>query len=157
MVKNPSSWNDKLSRLRKKASKLAERHGLTEGYRSGLELKLALEMREQGIEFQFETLKIKWTPLPIEHTYNPDFIITTNAGKTLIVESKGRFMPDDMQKHLAIKQQRPDIEVLFVFQNAQKWHRAAKTRSYAKWCEENGFRYCNFRDFSQVIKEWINE
>lgn len=152
-----ATYLDRLSRLRLKASGLAERHGMQMGYRSGLEFKLGKTLLDMGIEFEFEGLKIKWIPLPIEHTYNPDFIIEGKNGKTLIIESKGRFMPDDMAKHLAVKAQHPELEVKFVFQNSGYWYRKAKTRSYAKWCEENGFDYCDIKDFSVVIKRWMKE
>jgi hypothetical protein len=149
------NWNDKLTRIKKKATALSEQHGLAHGYRSGLEFKVGKTLQDSEVPFEFETVKLKWVPLPTEHTYNPDFILKRKDGTMLLIESKGRFMPDDMAKHLAVKQQHPDVEVVFVFQNKNTWFRKAKTRSYAKWCEENGFRYCDMKEFHIKLKEWM--
>lgn len=128
------------------------------GYRSGLEFKTGKIFVDNEIEFEFETDPIPWTPIPRTHKYHPDFRIVTNGtGKRIIIETKGRFMPEDMEKHLSLKAQYPELDIRFVFQGAQKWYRKAKRRTYAKWCEENGFKYCDFKDFERVIKEWMAE
>ncbi len=154
------SYNDKLSRLKHKATKLGAKMGFNEKFRSGLEVKVAQILRDNEIGYKYEQLKIKWIPLPIERTYNPDFhdIVTKSKKKIkLILEPKGRFMPDDMAKHLAVKMQHPEYDIRFIFQNSRKWYRAAKTRTYRKWCEENGFKCCDIWEFNKVIQEWIAE
>lgn len=157
------SWSDKLSRMRRKVGSLSERHGLENGYRSGLEFKVGKLLHDLGIEFRFEDPQdtIIWVPLPLQHKYHPDFVLVkTKAGKTLhlILETKGRFMPEDMAKQLAIKLQNPTKDIRFVFQNPNGWYRKAKQRTYAKWCEENGFKYCGIKDIEKKLTgEWINE
>lgn len=153
------TYFDKLSRIRKKASDLSERHGKQAGYRSGLEYKCATWLLDQGIEFNFEGLKLPYMTEPTQHVYTPDFPLTKflSSGKMLVLETKGRFMPDDMRKHLLIKKQHPMIDVRLVFQNSKGWHRAAKTKSYAKWCDENGIKYCDYRDLATVLPKWLEE
>lgn len=151
-------FNKRLARIQSRARRMAESAGMTEQFRSGLEFKIARIMKDLGIEYAFEdkSLKMKWTSIPKQHTYNPDFGIHRQDGTLLVIESKGRFMPDDMLKHIALQAQHPNVKVCFVFQNAAKWHRKAVRMSYAKWCDKHGFTYCNFRDFPRTIKEWIS-
>jgi hypothetical protein len=62
-----------------------------------------------------------------------------------------------MAKHMAVKWQHPDKDIRFIFQNSKKWYRKAMRRNYAKWCEENGFKFCDFKDCEKVIQEWLQE
>lgn len=151
------TYFDRMARLRRKASKMAERHGMQAGFRSGLEAKIAKLMQDMGVEFGFETAKIDWTPRPIPHKYTPDYLVHTASGKPIYIESKGRFMPDDMEKHLAIKEQHPEIDIRFVFQRSNTWYRKAVRRSYAKWCDEHGYKYCDFPRFKDTLAEWLAE
>jgi hypothetical protein len=157
-----STYRDKLSRIRKKASRLAEKHGLQEGYRSGLEVKMGLLLQKLEVKFRFEDKQdiIEWVALPTKHKYHPDFVVIENAkGKKihLILETKGRFMPDDMQKHLAIKIQNPHLDIRFVFQNSAGWHRRAVKMTYAGWCDKHNFRYCDFRTAEKTLERWLKE
>lgn len=62
---------------------------------------------------------------------------------TLVIETKGRFVTADRQKHLLIKEQHPLIEVRFVFQNSrQKISKKSKT-TYADWCGKHGFVFAD--------------
>ena len=150
-------WNDKLSRIRKKASIAAKRAGLVGGFRSGLEVKMAILLSEMGIEFDFEGHLLEWTPLPIKKKYHPDFPIVKRLpdGRMLIIETKGRFMPDDMAKIEAVKVQHPEVVLCLVFQNPRAWFRRAKTRNYAKWCSERNIPCCGFKEAEAVIKRWV--
>jgi hypothetical protein len=66
------------------------------GYRSGLEVKVATKLQESGVEFGYETTKIKYRVDEIR-SYTPDFIFPSG----LIVETKGRFVSADRKKHFA--------------------------------------------------------
>ena len=44
------------------------------GYRSGLEVKLATYLKEQGVLAEYESMKIEWEDLTYR-TYTPDFIL----------------------------------------------------------------------------------
>lgn len=164
------SFNDRLSKMRRSANILAEKHGMSAGYRSGLEFKTAKLMMESGVDFEFESEPIVWTPLPLPHKYHPDFRLVksrdkdggpiyhkTKEGKLLLIETKGRFMPDDMAKQLAVKMQHPEIDLRFVFTASSKWYRKAKRMSYAVWCEKHGFKYCDFKDLAEVLPKWLKE
>jgi hypothetical protein len=84
--------------------------------------------------------------------YTPDFLIPTKNG-FFFVETKGRFVPADRQKHLLIKKQFPEKDIRFVFSNQnQKLYKGSKT-SYAMWCDKHGFTYAN----KTIPDAWLNE
>lgn len=117
-------------------SKASHFVGLKYGFRSGLEKRIADELTTQGIPFSYEELQIKYEKPARTSTYTPDFVIGS-----LIIESKGRFMVADRQKHILIKQQHPELDIRFVFSNPkQRISKTSKT-TYAMWCEKHGFRF----------------
>lgn len=123
------------------------------GYRSGLEIKIAEQLKAAGRDVLYEQEKLSYEWPPRLSKYTPDFKIITASGRFFYVESKGRFIAGDRQKHLLIKAQCPDIDIRFVFSNQnQKLYKGSKT-SYADWCEKHGFRYA-----SKTIPDlWLQE
>lgn len=111
--------------------------GVVEGYRSGLEEKVAAELKTLGIPFSFESEKIAYVTPMQPHKYTPDFIFHSG----LIVETKGRFVAADRKKHLLIQKQHPEKDIRFVFSNPnQRITKGSKT-TYAMWCDKHGFQY----------------
>jgi len=127
-----------------KVRALAIKHG----YRSGLEDKVAKELTDKGIPFDYEKLKIKW----VDHknrTYTPDFELPNG----IIIETKGRFLAPDRMKHLAVREQCPDYDIRFVFSNPYaKLSKVSKT-TYADWCDQKGFLWAA----KTIPQEWIDE
>ena len=127
-----------------KVRALAIKHG----YRSGLEDKVAKELTDKGIPFDYEKLKIKW----VDHknrTYTPDFELPNG----IIIETKGRFLAPDRMKHLAVREQYPEYDIRFVFSNPYaKLSKVSKT-TYADWCDQKGFLWAA----KTIPEEWIDE
>ena len=122
------------------------RHALRNGYRSGLEDDISVDLKKRGVSFEYETLKIKWTLLE-NKTYTPDFILPNG----IIIESKGRFVAADRKKHLKVKEQHPDLHIRFVFSNSRaKLNKGAKS-TYGDWCDKYGFTYADKR----IPDEWL--
>ncbi len=122
------------------------RHALRNGYRSGLEDDISVDLKKRGVSFEYETLKIKWTLLE-NKTYTPDFILPNG----IIIESKGRFVAADRKKHLRVKEQHPDLDIRFVFSNSRaKLNKGAKS-TYGDWCDKYGFTYADKR----IPDEWL--
>ena len=118
------------------------------GYRSGLELKVAQDLDEQGVEYLYEKVKIEWEDLAYR-TYTPDFVL--NNG--IIIETKGMFTAADRRKHLAIKKQHPKLDIRFVFENSKRKLRKGAKSSYAEWCIKYDFKY-----YDRIIpEEWLKE
>jgi|TARA_R100001443_G_C3244617_1_gene151645 hypothetical protein len=123
-------------------------HARKYGYRSGLEKKLADELKVLKVKFSYESLKIEWEDLAYR-TYTPDFVL----GNGIIIESKGMFTAADRRKHLAIKRQHPKLDIRFVFENSRRKLRKGAKSTYGEWCYKYGFLYT-----SRVIpEEWLKE
>ena len=121
-------------------------HAIKNGYRSGLEDDISVDLKDRGVSFEYETLKIKWTLLE-NKTYTPDFILPNG----IIIESKGRFVSADRKKHLKVKEQFPKLDIRFVFSNSRgKINKGSKT-TYGDWCDRHGFIYSD----KKVPEEWL--
>jgi len=118
------------------------------GYRSGLEDVISEDLKKRGVDFGYETVKIKWQLIESK-TYTPDFILPNG----IIIESKGRFVPDDRKKHLKVREQNPELDIRFVFSNSRNKIRKGSKTTYAMWCEKNNFKYADKR----IPDEWINK
>ena len=123
---------------------------LKHGFRSGLEDKIAESLTNQGIPFDYEKLVIGYTQPAKARKYTPDFVLLNN---NIIIESKGRFITADRQKHLMIKEQLPDLDIRFVFSNANKKLYKGSPTTYAQWCDKYGFKYSN----KTIPSSWFKE
>lgn len=111
---------------------------LRAGYRSGLEQDTAKFLKDRGVKFTYEQFKIKWVD-PKTKTYTPDFVLENG----IIIETKGRFISPDRAKHLAVRDQYPDLDIRFVFTNSRtKLYKGSKT-TYGMWCDKYGFKYAD--------------
>jgi hypothetical protein len=120
------------------------------GYRSGLEDNISLQLVQRKVNFTYEEVKIKFKQPEKNRTYTPDFILVDSG---IIIESKGRFTVEDRMKHELIKKQHPTLDIRFVFTNPKaKISKTSKT-TYAKWCEDRGFKYAK----GPIPEEWLNE
>ena len=117
------------------------------GYRSGLEDVISKDLKDRGVDFGYETVKINWK-LVENKTYTPDFILPNG----IIIESKGRFVPEDRKKHLKVREQNPKLDIRFVFSNSRNKIRKGSKTTYAMWCEKNNFLYADKRTPDEWIK-----
>jgi len=123
-------------------------NAIKHGYRSGLEQKVLDSLQSRKCDARYECFKIEWEDLAYR-TYTPDFLLPNG----IIIETKGRFLPEDRSKHIAIKKQHPDLDIRFVFSNSNaKLRKGAKT-TYASWCDKHGFLYAD----KDVPQEWLDE
>ena len=131
--------------------------GIAHGYRSGLEEKISKQIADAGHPVSYEEDKIRYTWPSRESSYCPDFKITGKDGKIIYIETKGRFLVDDRQKHLLIREQRPDLDIRFVFsnQNARLYKNSPTT--LGMWCEKHGFLYANKTIPEEWLTEWSND
>lgn len=72
----------------------------------------------------------------------------------MYIESKGRFVTTDRQKHLCIKDQHPELDIRFLFQRANSRISKTSKTTYGKWASDKGFIWANG---TQIPKEWLNE
>lgn len=117
------------------------------GFRSGLEEKIAASLEARGIPFSFETMTVTYTKPAKPARYTPDFVLPNGV----VVETKGRFVTADRQKHLMVKAQHPELDIRFVFSNPNTRISKTSKTTYADWCEKNGFKYAA----KDVPDEWL--
>lgn len=123
--------------------------GIKEGFRSGLEDKIADQLRKQGIDPQYEQMKIEFTRPARVSKYTPDFRLPNG----IIIESKGRFLTDDRQKHLLVQAQHPEYDIRFVFSNSKARISKASKTTYADWATKHGFKFAD----KLIPQAWIDE
>lgn len=126
--------------------------GLVHGFRSGLEEKIAAQLKAHSVYFQFEEMKVGYTAPAKERKYLPDFYIPFKEGTgAILVETKGRFVTEDRQKHLHIRASNPELDIRFVFSNANARISKQSSTTYAMWAERNGFKWAH----RSIPLEWL--
>ena len=123
--------------------------GIKEGYRSGLEEVIANQLQAAGVAVEYETTKIKYIKPQRSSTYTPDFVLPNG----IIIESKGRFVTTDRQKHLLIKEQHPKLDIRFVFSNSKTKISKQSSTTYAMWASKNGYQYAD----KLIPVSWLKE
>ena len=123
--------------------------GLKHGFRSGLEEALAAQLNAAGVTFTYESFKIPFTEPAKKRTYTPDFQLPNG----IVVETKGRFLTADRQKHLMVQAQHPEYDIRFVFSSSKQKISKRSPTSYADWCLKYGFKYAD----KTVPAAWIKE
>lgn len=123
---------------------------IAEGWRSGLEEVTGKDLTSRGVSYTYEQEVIEYLKPARKARYTPDFKLLANG---IIVETKGRFVTADRQKHLLVKEQRPDLDIRFVFSNPNTRISKQSKTTYAQWCEKYGFKYAKGR----VPQEWVDE
>ncbi len=132
-----------MARKRYNQTSAAMKHG----YRSGLEEKVSAELKEKNVHFEYETKKIEYTVPEKKSKYTPDFILPNG----IIVETKGRFVSADMKKHLLVKEQHPELDIRFLFQNSKNKIRKGSKTTYADWCIKHGFLFAD----KTIPEDWL--
>lgn len=119
------------------------------GFRSGLEASIAAQLDRAGIAVKFETLRVRYLKQPPPAKYTPDFELPNG----IIIETKGRFLTADRQKHKWIKAQHPDLDIRFVFSRAATRISKTSQTSYANWCDQYGFLWHD----KVIPQSWLDE
>ncbi len=130
----PRNWWPK-----RKLGTSKEDPGVAAGYRSGLEEKIAEYLTSKGVGFLFEKEVVEYLKPAKASRYTPDFKLPHG----IFIETKGRFVTADRQKHILIKAQHPELDIRFLFSNAyQRISKLSKT-TYAMWCDKWGFLWAH--------------
>jgi hypothetical protein len=127
----------------------SRRNGLAAGYKSGLEETVAVQIRTRGTDPAYEQEKIKYVKPERMATYTPDFKLPNG----IFIETKGRFITADRQKHVLIADQHPHLDIRFVFTNPNARISKTSATTYAMWCDKNGFKYAK----GTIPDAWFTE
>ena len=117
-------------------------------FRSKFEESVAKELRLLKQKIRYEKMSIRYA-VQMFRLYKPDFVL--NNG--IIIEAKGWLRPSDRTKHLLIKEQYPDLDIRFLFQNANNLLRKGSKTRYCDWCDKHGFLYAH----KEIPKQWLTE
>ena len=134
------SWRSK-SKVRKNAIK--------HGYRSGFEHKVADQLSENKIKFEYETTVIDYIKPQTEHTYTIDFTLPNG----ILVETKGRWIAEGRKKHLLIKKQHPELDIRIVFMSGKTKIRKGSKTTYGDWCDKHQIPWAE----KQIPEAWFSE
>lgn len=120
--------------------------------RSKLETKIVDILSACNSPWEYEVTKIKYKIPESVHTYTVDFTLKNGV----LLEGKG-YLSDHAEryKYILIKQQNPEADIRFIFDNPNKLVGGTKM-THAKWAEKYGFRYCSIKDTEQ-IESWLKE
>ena len=134
---------------KRKTTSTSEEVGIEHGFRSGLEDRNARVLLDAGVPVVFEAHKIRYSQPEKLRTYTPDFILPNG----IVIETKGRFVSADRQKHLYVQKAYPLLDLRFVFSKAYETiSKTSKTR-YCDWCAHKGFQWAN----GDIPQAWIDE
>lgn len=108
-------------------------------FRSGLEDKVAQQIAGFGLPVYFERFKVPYTKPQAFCKYTPDFVLPNG----IVIESKGLFQTEDRQKHILVKGQYPDLDIRFIFSNANAKIAKKSPTTYAMWCDKQAIPWAN--------------
>ena len=128
---------------------MARRIKKINGYRSGFENKVASALSEQSISFEYEVTQIEYIKPQTNHKYTVDFTLPYG----ILIETKGRWTTEDRKKHLLIKDQHPNLDIRFVFQNPKGKIRKGSKTTYADYCDKHGILWAD----KEIPNEWLLE
>ena len=128
---------------------MARRIKKINGYRSGFENKVASALSEQSISFEYEVTQIEYIKPQTTHKYTVDFTLPNG----ILIETKGRWTTEDRKKHLLIKDQHPELDIRFVFQNPKGKIRKGSKTTYADYCDKHGILWAD----KEIPNKWLLE
>lgn len=119
--------------------------------RSKLEDTFEIILNEYNINYNYELTKLTYIIPESKHTYLIDWTLPNN----LYIETKGYLSnAQERNKYKLIKQQYPNIDLRFVFDNPNKLCGGTKY-THAVWAEKNKFKYCGIKDIETIL-EWVS-
>lgn len=135
--------------------------GLKYGFRSGLEETIAAALDAKGVRFAFEEHKVKYEQPAKTRTYTPDFWLPYKADLSLpfgkqrgfFIETKGRWLTEDRQKHQHIRATNPKLDIRILFSNAHARISKQSATTYAAYCERNGWVFAH----RHIPLNWLTE
>lgn len=122
---------------------------LPNGYRSGLEKRIADDLTSRGTPYRYEKVKVAYVVPERTATYTPDFVLANG----IVVEAKGVFDTQDRQKHLLIKEQHPELDIRFVFSRGSAPIYKGSPTTLSAWCDKHGFKWAE----KLIPPEWAKE
>ena len=144
--KSPLPKKLRLARKKKSPWKPSTSSESMQLFRSRFERSVSEDLDSRDVEYEYEKHRIQYVST---RTYIPAFQLSNG----IYIEVKGWFRPSDRSKHLKIQKQHPEIDIRFLFQNAQQKLSRQSNTTYIQWCERYGFKWAEL----VVPQGWLNE
>lgn len=119
---------------------------MTPKFKSGFEEWIWKSALRRNQKMEYETL---WLTYVISHKYNPDFILKNG----IIIEAKGKFDQNSRRKMAAVKLAHPELDIRFVFQNANNRLSKRGKMTYWQWAEWKRFPWVE----GDIPLDWFKE
>jgi len=114
--------------------------------RSGFEDEVEAFLKDNKINYEYETVKLTYTIPESKHVYTPDFIVGD-----IHFEIKGYMDANTKKKMKLVVEQNSNKRIIMVFQNPNaKLTKKSKT-TYAMWCDKNNIEWCSFKNFHTLL------
>ena len=117
----------------------------TDGFRSGFESKVAKDLTNNGVYWEYEQRKFD---LVIPRSYTPDFVL----GNGVVLEVKGYFDAEDRRLIKLFREQHPDVDLRMVLQKPYQKLQKGGRMDYAGWCEKYNVPWCEGPSLPQ---DWV--
>lgn len=117
----------------------------TDGFRSGFESKVAKDLTDNGVYWEYEQRKFD---LVIPRSYTPDFVL----GNGVVLEVKGYFDAEDRRLIKLFREQHPGVDLRMVLQKPHQKLQKGGRMDYAGWCEKYNVPWCEGPSLPQ---DWV--
>jgi hypothetical protein len=119
-------------------------------FRSKFEHHVALALQRAGAAFRYEEDVVHFEQPAKKRRYIPDFVLPNG----IILEVKGYMTSADRSKHKWVKEQHPELDIRFVFQNPNTRISTRSRTRLREWAEKAGFQWCCG---PSIPRAWLNE
>lgn len=122
---------------RKRNARLGREMAKQCGMRSMAEVRFAADLDKRKIKYIYEPEVWTYQYDPQEYTIDfflPDFEFYS--------EVKGKMTNEIRKKMLTVRSCNPDKDIRFVFERAANKIRKGSPTTYAKWCDQKNFKWC---------------
>jgi hypothetical protein len=103
-------------------------------FKSAFERSLAAQLATHKVTYTYEETAV---PYVLNGTYWPDFKIVSSG---VLIEAKGLLDRESKRKMAAVKEQHPELDIRFVFMDANKRIPGTK-QTHGQWATKNGFTW----------------
>ena len=124
------------------------------GYKSGLELHVAEQIKICEYPLNYETEILNYIVPERKAKYTPDFVLIKKDGTTMYIETKGRWTSTDRQKMKHVLASNPGIDIRMIFQNPNQKISKGSPTTYETYANKLGIMHVAKKD---MPAEWLAE
>lgn len=117
------------------------------GFKSAFERSIAAALTSHKVKWAYEDTKVQYV---LNGEYNPDFHLLDSD---VFVEAKGLLDRESKRKMLAVKRQHPELDIRFLFMDANKKIPGSK-QTHGQWATKNEFIWA---EGTIIPEEWYNK